>query len=283
MERYERGTYLGGQQIAAVMGLHPYMSIGDVFARAVWKEDNVDPDAPAIRRGRILEPGLLDEAMRIDDIDPRRFVRDHFAVDDGVDFFAGTIDGVTLDEHGFVDTIYEVTTSSKYGSKLWGISGSEDAAHYKWVQSQWYMGILGARRARIFCLFVDDDDLREYTVPRAEGAIREMRGIGEEFWLDHVLVRDPPSPDKFGLSAKTSPEDVSEVMNRLYRAAPDGLEINATDELIAARAEYIAAREAERLAKERKAAAQVVIKSTMRDATLVRFDDGSIHGRSRAR
>jgi hypothetical protein len=267
MQRLERGTYLGGQQIAAVLGHHPYMSIGDVFARSLWGDDGVSPDAPQIRRGRIVEPGLLDEAMRIDEIPRERFARDHFAVDSAVPYFAGTCDGVLIGDDGYADTIYEVTSTSRFsGSHLWGPTETEQAAPYKWIQAQWYMGILGARRARIFCLFVDDDDLREYTIPRADDAIVEMRVTGEQFWLEHVLTKLPPPPEKFATQG-LDPLQVSAVLDRLYRAAPDGLEITMTPALAEARARYVAARDAMNAWEEEKARAAAEIKLIMQDAT----------------
>ena len=33
MSRLKRGTYIGGHQMAAIVGMHPYSSIGDVYAK----------------------------------------------------------------------------------------------------------------------------------------------------------------------------------------------------------------------------------------------------------
>lgn len=271
--RMPRGTYIGGQQVAAILGVHPYMSIGHVYERAAYGTDDVDPQAPAIRRGRICEPGLLAEARALDGVPPERWRTDVFVRDAEVPFFAGTCDALVLGADRPVDTIYEVTTCSSRTVHLWG-TGIDDCARYKWVQAQWYMGITGARQARVLALCIDDDDLLEYTVPRDGLAIEQMRDAAAAFWLEHVVAGTPPKPDAFGIAC--DPRGASDVMDRIYRASTDGREIPASPEIVAAALAYAAAREAKKAAECEMARWAATMKGILEDATLARWPAGRV-------
>jgi predicted phage-related endonuclease len=271
--RMPRGTYLGGQQVAAILGVHPYMSIGHVYERSVYGTDDVDPQRPAIRRGRIVEPGLLEEARTIDEVPADRWHRDVFVRDASVPFFAGTCDALVVGTERPIETIYEVTTCSTRTVHLWG-TGVEDCARYKWVQAQWYMGITGAKSARVLCLVTDDDTLLEYTLARDGQAIEQMRDVAEAFWLDHVLERVPPRPDAFGILV--DPEGASDVMDRIYRAASDGREVEASPLIVEAAHRYGLAREAVKAAEAERARWAATLKGELGDATLARFDGGRV-------
>lgn len=277
-ERRARGSYLGGHDISAIVGMHPYRTIGDVYAECALEEKNtLDASKGPLRRGRIIEPGLLREARQMDEVPIGKWREDVHVVDADVPFFAGTLDGALYRREmvdGGIATIYEVTTCTSRTLSLWGEPGTDDVAKYKWIQVQWYMGIVGAERARVFLFVTDRDELREYTVQRSGSAIEELRAEGERFWLDHVLTMRPPPPSAFGVIG--DPLSTSELMDRLYRAAPDGKEIEPTPELVSAAHDYGEAREAMDAAEARKAAAATKMKSILEDATLAKWQGGRV-------
>lgn len=272
-KRPARGTYLGGQQVAAICGMHPYKTAGDVWLEARGEGDNVDPQKPAIRRGRIVEPGLLNEALNLDRV-LGIIYRDVFVQDDDIPFFGGTLDAFVTDPEQ--KTVYEVTTCTTRTRHLWGAPGTDDCAKYKWIQSQWYMGLTGAERARIWCLSVDDGDLFDYWIPRRDTAIDSLRDAAADWWWQHVIGGEPPRIDLDVIDAF----DASEMMDRIYRAAVGGKELEAQQANHGAvrqlANDYAKARTEEKLAQEEKVRASAQMKELMTEHTLCKFDEGRV-------
>lgn len=179
--RKERGTYLGGHHASAIVGAHPYLSAADVYREIVEGQRENISDRPWIRRGAIIEPGLLDWVEREIGLAPGTMMRDQFIVDPEYDFLAGTLDGITPDE-----CVIEVTsTTSK--SSLWG----SQPASYKVDQAQWYMMLAGMRRARIVVMLADTGEIREWQIGRDDERIALLRTAAIGWWERHVIRREP--------------------------------------------------------------------------------------------
>ncbi len=279
----ERGTYLGGQQIAAVLGLHPYMSIGDVFIHSTqgrqknedWDDDDWSSFPGAIRRGMILEPGLCDyvEQQRKLDGSPNRFIRDVFVEDPDVPFYAGTLDLVEIDDNDRIVVVHELTGTTMRMADKWGPDGSRDPMAYKWIQCLWYMGISGAPQGFVWALFADSRDVRRYPVDRNPEALSNARTEGERFWLDHVVTNTPPTKEdmeKGGWGA------VADSLNAIYGFG-DGGELSPNATVAQAALEYTEANEREKEAKDAKRAASAKLKLELRDHTMCRWEGGTVH------
>lgn len=277
--RIARGMYLGGQQIAAVVGAHPYMTAHDVWVHAVHGDNGVRQtngyaDNPVMRRGMIVEPGLL-EWLRVSRGVPRHLWQtDAFLIDPEVPFFAGTLDGIELDANGNRVHLHEVTSTGSRSLAAWGFDGDAGGAlPYKWIQAQWYLRN-GDIPAGTITLFVGDTgEIRQYPVERDEDAIESLRESGEAFWMDHVMRRVPPPPPKNADIAGLS--NLSSVLDRVFVAAA-GIEVDATAALIAAANDYDEARRQMDEAEERKSAAAARVKLELGEGTSAKWTGGRV-------
>jgi hypothetical protein len=258
-----RGRYLGGHDASAILGLNPYASAADVYAKVVagWQP----AQTPRMLRGLLVEPGMVEfirERRQLAVLD-----RDCFYVDDRIPFFAGSIDAV---ESPWV--IHEVKSTLAHGwgaelSTRWGPDNSDDVERSAWLQCQWYMGLTGAREAHVWLLILDDDEEpRHYTVPRNRVAIEELRDAAEAFWWDHVACRVPPA--------------VACISDKAAAAlAPKGVRdsrIEPTPEIVVAANAFAVARLAEKMAGATKDQAGAVLKSFLGSAEKVKWEGGSI-------
>ena len=281
VSRLERGTYCGGQQAAAVIGAHPFMTAHDVYNDTVngrmGDRDGVGTFSsnPAMRRGSIIEPGLLEWVKAKRGVSGDLWATDQFYVDHSVPFMAGTVDAVEMAPDGSIEHIHETTSTTTRSLSKWGFDGEPNGAlAYKWVQTQFYLGITGAKSATIWLFVTDTGEIREYPTARNDAAIASIRDAVEAFWLDCVMERVPPHIDHSAMSAEAL-EAMFSVLDRTYEADPT-VEAPVTEEIVAAAHEYDAARKAMDVEETRKRAAGTRLKLAMLSGTKCQWDGGRI-------
>lgn len=185
---------MGGHHVAAAMGAHPFLSPHDAY-QALVEQDSPDiSEQPAVRRGRICEPGILEwlkeQGHKID-------AEDYFI--SGEEWEGGTIDGVKfsgLEVFGLkdIEVVHEVTTCTSKSLDGWGPDGGKPKA-YKEIQTLYYMGQSGAQRGQITLFVVDTGEIRQYHVGRDEERISLIRAAAKKLW-ERVESRDPPEQEK---------------------------------------------------------------------------------------
>jgi hypothetical protein len=259
-EKRDRRTYLGGHDVARIVGEE--RGIADTYARIVHGRD-LD-QTPAMLRGLIVELGLVRHAAAVRGA---RIQRDVHVIDDKIRFFGGSLDAIEIPDE---DVIYEVTSTTTWNRHLWGVPFTEDCSRTKWIQSQWYMGLEPrVREVHVWCLVVDGDETPlRYTVPRHDAAIAELRERAERFWWDHIVARRPPIP------GDVNQRDL-DALNACYPRAT-GSVIDADAELVALAAEYADARAIEKHALARKNVAGARIKAMLREHEGARWAGGSV-------
>ena len=248
-----RGTYLGGHDASAILGLNPYASAGDVYAKVACGYQT--EQTPRMLRGLIVEPGMIDyvrgqrQAPAIEN--------DCFFLDDRVPFFGGSVDGVESPR-----IIHEIKSTLAHGwggdlAERWGPTNSDDVERSAWLQCQWYMGITGAREAHVWLLILDDDEEpRHYTVARDEGVIHTLREAAEAFWWDHVVLRVPPAVACIDTDAA----------QRLHPKGVKGMTTEVTDSIRWHAEAYALARATAKAAKMAKDTAGAVLKAALGEA-----------------
>ena len=264
--RLVRGTYIGGHDVVALLNLHPFMTSGDVYAHMVLGHREDIGNKPSVRRGRIIEPGLLDEIETTKGLSLRRGA---FVLDDEAPYLGGTVDAI--DEGRRI--LVEVTTTSSRNRAAWGVPGTDDAATYKWMQAQFYLGLLGYEEALVVCFVVDTDELLEYPIRRNQQAIDEMREGAERFFLDHIGTRTPPNA--LSMLAGGDVDGAAAILEVLY-AKDNGSAVEPTPELIDAAGAYVAARETETEAAKAKEQAATTIKAHLADASTSKWEGGRV-------
>lgn len=282
IKRLTRGKYIGGQQIAAIMRMHPYMGRGDVYAFSALglvqiKEEEVHGDhtrPSPLRRGLICEAGLIDYIEEhILKMEKGALERDVFVQDSDTPFFSGTIDSCEVDGTGRIVHVHEMTTTTTYSLSKWGESGNKHGAlRYKWMQNQWYQGITGATGGTVWLFVADTGEIRRYPVLRNEEMIKESRSIGEEFWLEHVIPKIPP---ELNCDSTSSWANAESSINSIYTEEKEE-ECDPTPEIVEAAHDYAAARDLVKSAEEAKRAAASKLKASLADSVSTKWDGGKV-------
>lgn len=239
----DRRTYIGSHDSVAILGLHPYMTALDVFAAKA--RGFVSGDRAEFMRGRIVEPGLIDEVVRQDG---RALVERQVLLEDEVyPFLAGTADAL-CGTH-----LYEVTSTTTRSLHEWGEDGDPTGPRvYKWAQVQHFMALQQGRKietAEIVLFVVDSGELRRYpVVPDAEFQAALIEA-SVDFWQSHVVLDVPPDIDENDIAER--PERVDEALKHVY-AADDDSDLRPTPELVKLAWDYDDAREDLKFAEARK-------------------------------
>ncbi len=252
---HDRRKFIGGADIAAVVGISPWRT-----PLALWA-DKVSPPKPddsskkrALSRGVRWEGvvgEMLVERLREDGHDVTLVRGNHRYIDVEVPYFAAEIDFELV-----VDgkpTNCELKTVHPFRSNDWGESGEDDVPLHYLAQVQWGAGVTGNRNTHYLAALFGADELRAYPVIPDEQTIAGLRAAATRFWIDHVLERVPPPATNAADLDVLFPKEAGPEL------VADGPLVRDLLRLRAIRAE-MKAREAEAEALE------FAVKSAMRDA-----------------
>lgn len=221
---HDRSKYIGGGDIAAVMGLSPWLTPLELWNKKTHRvvEEVTPQKARIYRRGHKLEPFIREMAIeKLQDmgLDVELVRVNHRYIDPEVPFFAAEIDfELTIDgeveiggelvkfecEHINVDA----KSVTGFARKKWGDVGTDEVPIEYAAQFMWGLGITG----RGWCLVAalrSFDDVDLFWVKADDETVLAMRGKASQFWLEHVLKDVPPDPVNFAdvklLYAKADP------------------------------------------------------------------------------
>lgn len=260
----DRATYIGGSDIAAIMGVSPWRTPLDVYLSKVGEAPPPavpDPERERrLRRGKRMEPYIIDMLAedhgitilrRSTDEAPNRYV------DTAFPFMAAEVDFEWNDaadprvRNGEVKTV----AVRPGGGTDWGDEGTDEVPIYYAAQGLWGLGITSRELCQFAVLF-GMDNLSLYAIAREgnEELIADMREQARRFWVEHVIPRVPPPPRTFEDLAKLWPKD-------------SGASVEADEKCAAWVATYETLRDRERIACEGKEAVEYLIAEFMRDAT----------------
>jgi putative phage-type endonuclease len=206
----DRQKYLGGSDIAAILGISPWRTPLDVYLDKVEGKRPEDPSkAQIFRRGARMEPYILDllaEEHGIEIVQRGQRYRDKTH-----DFIAAEIDAEAASGENI-----EAKSANQFAAKHWGAEWTDDIPVYYTAQGMHGMMVTGAP-ATIFPVLIGSDDFRVYRVERDEETITAIRAKEVEFW-DRIQRRDPPPA--------TAVSDIERLFARDY-----GTAVEASSEL----------------------------------------------------
>lgn len=211
----DRATYIGGSDVAAVLGISPWLTPLQLWERKVGLEpsESLDPQkqkffARRKRQEPIIAEMLADEygveVTRLSmDSDQNRYQdREHSFMAAEIDYefiltdkvkahfperedFARIPSGTLL--NGEIKTVHPFKASE------WGEQGSEEIpAHYA-AQAMHGLGVTRRPACLVAALF-GLDGLAAFPVVEDAPTIAGMRERCVSFWHDHVLANVPPAP-----------------------------------------------------------------------------------------
>lgn len=226
---------IGASEVAAILGLDPYRSPIDIYAKKLGLVE----DAPSFHteRGNFIEPGLRAWASKRLGVNfqpgQSRQHAEHAHV-------LATPDGEHEDENYRIANVLELKSP---GFRTWHEWGDGDDAPDRYVvQVVQQMLVTGAPRGHLAAWL--GDDLRIYTFERdaeLEGVIVESI---ERFWRDYIETQTPPPADGSPSSREWLSRRFPRALGEMIRAddAMEGLLLELR-EARAAQAEAEARRE----------------------------------------
>lgn len=256
---HNRRKFLGGSEIAAVMGISPWQTPIELWKDKTGRAEPrpVDPIREGIlRRGQRLEP--IVRAMAIDKLRERGLQVDLVAknrryydaelpwLTSEIDFElvlngVAEIDGadVRFDDEPITA---DCKTAAGFARRSWGAEGTDAMPLYYAAQFMQGLGLTGRRRCLCAAL-IGLDDVALYWVERDDVTIAAMRERAQTFWTDHVLADVPPDPIRYSDIRELYPID-------------NGRTVEATDEVAeAARAHRSLGKQIKALEAQRDALA----------------------------
>ena len=231
-----RSKGIGGSDVASVLGISKWKSPVQLWMEKTGRAESA-PDNNTFRRGRALEPIVLDEytaqtGLALKHVEP---------IIAGC--FIASIDAMTADGLRVVDA--KTTTRMFDGIPL-----------YYETQLQWYMGFFPTVQfgdLPTWDLLTDEINC-DLSCVRNDELIAQLRAIVLEFWRRYVEGNTPPPPQ--------SEDDCKLIWTRHN----PGKIVVATDVEISALAQLKAAKEKAKAAKSEEEAAKFIIMRHIADA-----------------
>lgn len=197
----DRKRYIGGSDVAAILGLDPYGKTPYTTYLAKIGEAPAEMDADKklflIRRKRWEGPVI--EMLREDfggtivrvstDADPNRYI------DAEHDFMAAEIDFEWAEGDGPIGNGEIKTVSPRaFGERFgWGEEGTDEVPIHYAAQVMHGLGVTG-RQACIVAAMIGLDSMIFYRIERDDDLISDIRAKLKRFWFEHVIPRRPPEP-----------------------------------------------------------------------------------------
>jgi putative phage-type endonuclease len=257
----DRTTYVGGSDVAAVLGVSPWTSPLQLYLTKIgeYAEEITEEKLRLFGRGKRWEPIVIE--MLIDELRARGHHVDILAKsqryqDPELPFLAAEIDLELL-----VDgepTNCEAKTVNPFALKQWGPDESDEVPVYYAAQVMHGLMIKPTRRAIVAAVSGFDDRPLLYWIDRDDETIAGIRAREIEFW-QRVQDRDPPDP-----------ETAADV--RWLYATDDGATIEADDELLALCNGLKAAKAAIKAETAHAAVIETQIKARIKHAAIVLRD-----------
>lgn len=197
---HNRASFIGGSDVAAVLGLSKYRSAMDVWLEKTGKR--VDrKDSFALRFGSFAESFIADEYARL----TGESVIDHpYGITHPEhSFCVGHIDRFILDQPGLplvgpdgrlnAKKLLECKTANHFSQSDWGEPGTDAIPLPYLCQCLWYLGITNLPEIDVAVL-LGGSDLRVYTITRDYELETLLFEKATLFWNEYVQKDLPPKP-----------------------------------------------------------------------------------------
>lgn len=187
-EEWLRGRkhYLGGSDIAAILGLSSYKSAVDIYLEKTSDNINNDTTSQPARWGILLEDIIAKEYSHITGIDID--IQEEPIYHPEHSFLAANIDR-WADNKSY---ILECKTANVIKAKEWGEEGTDQIPDSYLCQVAYYSAICSVPKVDIAVL-LGGQDFRIYTYKKNEEFEEKLIKIAYSFWNNHILAKVPPT------------------------------------------------------------------------------------------
>lgn len=208
----DRTKYLGGSDVAAILGISPWKTPLDVYLDKIQprKEETDMGRLKVLNRGKRMEPYVIDLLAEETGLEIVR--RGERYLDPELNFIAAEIDAEAATGENV-----EIKTVSPFKAKEWGEEQSDEIPLHYAAQAMHGM-MVTSREVCIFGVLIGGDDFRVYRIERDDVTIDAIRQKEIEFW-SRIQARQAPEPST-----------VSDVF-RLFGTKDSGLAVEASESL----------------------------------------------------
>lgn len=185
-----RNTYIGGGNIAAILGLDPWQPAWAVYKKLRGEWNAPDDEQRQMRRGKLFEQPILE-----------LFKWDHpgFELQYPAPFlkgdrphFGGSPDAYLTSTAFDLRVGAEVKSVNERNFRDWGPSGTDQAPPYYVAQCMWYLGLDPTVDEWWLIAQIGADDQRVYPIRRDPDLIEWMQRQAEAFWQQIQAGIEPP-------------------------------------------------------------------------------------------
>lgn len=211
----DRRRFLGGSDVAAIMGLSPWYTPFQLFMKKVAAHpEPEDPErkkffARRKRQEPVVAEMLADEygievtRLSLDDNPNRYFDEEYPFLAAEIDFefrmspavrvhFPGRADFAAIPDGTLLNG--EIKTVHPFKASEWGEEGTEDVPIHYAAQVMHGLGVTRSRPAGLVAALFGLDKLVCFPVMRDDETVTHMRAKAVSFWRDYVLTGVPPEP-----------------------------------------------------------------------------------------
>ena len=175
---------IGGSDAGAVCGLNPYRTAIQMYQDKI-SEDTENIDSEAMRQGREFEDYV---ARRFMEATGKKVRKANFMYyDEKNPFMLADVDRMIIGENAGL----ECKTASPFMADKW--KDGNIPLHYQ-IQCYHYMSVMGAD-AWYIAVLIYGREFKFYKLEHDEELIADLIRIEKEFWENHVLKQQIPSPD----------------------------------------------------------------------------------------
>ncbi len=208
----DRSTYLGGSDVAPILGISPWRTPLDVYLDKIQpRKEETDPGRlKVLNRGKRMEPYVIDLLAEETGLEIIR--RGERYLDPDLDFIAAEIDAEAATGENI-----EIKTVSPFKAREWGEEQSDEIPLHYAAQAMHGM-MVTSREVCVFGVLIGGDDFRVYRIERDDVTIDAIRQKEIEFW-SRIQARQAPEPST-----------VSDVF-RLFGTKDSGLAVEASESL----------------------------------------------------
>lgn len=180
---------IGGTDIAAIVGLHPWKTPFDVYLEKVGMGEPA-PVKLSMRLGLLLEPVIFELYREVEGHGPTDFYQPTLMQHRTRPWQIGTPDRL----HRSGASLLELKTAGSRQERYWGPSGTQEIPEHYLLQVMWYLSLVDAEYGDIAVL-IAGQDFRVYRFHRDHALDAMLLQEAEAFWHTYVLPQHPPPLD----------------------------------------------------------------------------------------
>jgi putative phage-type endonuclease len=218
-ELKQRRRYIGGSDVAAILGLNPYRNITDVFLEKTGRTHAEPTTSRPADLGNRLEPVLVQLAA--DTIGDTAELNKRFHNE----WRSAQVDGWLANRREVIEAKAVGLFNPRFNRDEWGSEGTDEVPFMYLVQVLWQLHVSGADTGHLSALLGGGLGHRLYTIPRNDELIQQINTLVEGFWFENVIADvEPTEPATLNTYKEVirEPDKTVEVRNDLpflYEAA----------------------------------------------------------------